>query len=67
MPKICLIEPGGTIQQVVGGQTATLRLLPPLLVVIVGLFMNRYRIVAVTGRRIVVLDAGKWSQRTARW
>jgi hypothetical protein len=30
------------------------------------MIMNRYRIVAVTDQRIVVLDAGKWSQRTAR-
>jgi hypothetical protein len=33
---------------------------------VIALIINRYRIVAVTDRRILVLDAGKWTQRTAR-
>jgi hypothetical protein len=38
----------------------------PLIGAVIALIINRYRIVAVTERRILVLDAGKWSQRTAR-
>ena len=59
------VEPGETIEQVFGAQTAS-PLTAPLIGSLIALIINRYRIVAVTDRRILVLDAGKWSQRTAR-
>jgi len=59
------VEPGETIQEVFGAQTAS-PMTAPLIGAVIALIINRYRIVAVTDRRILVLDAGKWSQRTAR-
>jgi hypothetical protein len=59
------VEPGETIEQVFGAQTAS-PLTAPLIGSLIALIINRYRIVAVTERRILVLDAGKWTQRTAR-
>ena len=59
------VEPGETIEQVFGAQTAS-PLTAPLIGSLIALVINRYRIVAVTDRRILVLDAGKWTQRTAR-
>src|ERR1700722_18784864 len=59
------VEPGETIEQVFGAQTAS-PLTAPLIGSLIALIINRYRIVAVTDRRILVLDAGKWTQRTAR-
>jgi len=59
------VEPGETIQEVFGAQTAS-PMTAPLIGALVALIINRYRIVAVTDRRILVLDAGKWTQRTAR-
>jgi hypothetical protein len=59
------VEPGETIEQVFGAQTAS-PLTAPLIGSLIALVINRYRIVAVTERRILVLDAGKWTQRTAR-
>src|ERR1700722_15801756 len=59
------VEPGETIEQVFGAQTAS-PLTAPLIGSLIALIINRYRIVAVTDRRILVLDAGKWSQRKAR-
>jgi hypothetical protein len=59
------VEPGETIQQVFGAQTAS-PMTAPLIGAVIALIINRYRIVAVTDQRILVLDAGKWSQRTAR-
>ena len=59
------VEPGETIQEIFGAQTAS-PMTAPLIGALIALIINRYRIVAVTDRRILVLDAGKWSQRTAR-
>src|ERR1700722_13898491 len=59
------VEPGETIEQVFGAQTAS-PLTAPLIGSLIALIINRYRIVAVTDRRILVLDAGKWTQRTGR-
>lgn len=59
------VEPGETIEQVFGAQTAS-PLTAPLIGSLIALIINRYRIVVVTDRRILVLDAGKWTQRTAR-
>jgi len=38
----------------------------PLIDLIPVLLVNRYRIVAVTDQRILVLDTGRWSVKTAR-
>ncbi len=59
------LQPGEPIQAVIGAQTASqwLALLTGFLVF---LGLNRYRIIAVTPTRIVVLDAGKTSMKTAR-
>jgi hypothetical protein len=59
------VEPGETIEQVLGAQT-TSPVTAPLIGAVIALIINRYRIVAVTDRRILVLDAGKWTPRTAR-
>ena len=59
------VQPGETIQEVFGAQTAS-PMTAPLIGAVVALIINRYRIVAVTDQRILVLDAGKWTQRTAR-
>ena len=59
------VEPGETIEQVLGAQT-TSPITAPLIGAVIALIINRYRIVAVTDRRILVLDAGKWTPRTAR-
>ena len=59
------LRPGEPIQAVFGAQTAS-----PLLAGLTGIFvflsLNKYRIVAVTPTRIVVLDAGKVSMKKAR-
>jgi len=59
------LRPGEPIQAVFGAQTAS-----PLLAGLTGVFvflsLNRYRILAVTPTRIVVLDAGKTSMKKAR-
>jgi hypothetical protein len=59
------LRPGEPIQAVFGAQTAS-----PLLAGLTGVFvflnLNRYRILAVTPTRIVVLDAGKTSMKQAR-
>jgi hypothetical protein len=59
------MRPGEPIQAVIGAQTAS-----PLLAGLTGVFifmgLNKYRILAVTPTRIVVLDAGKTSMKTAR-
>jgi hypothetical protein len=59
------VQPGETIQQVFSAQTAS-PMTAPLIGAVIALIINRYRIVAVTDQRILVLDAGKWTQRTAR-
>jgi hypothetical protein len=59
------LQPGEQVQAVIGAQTAS-QWLAALTGVFLFLGFNRYRIIAVTPRRIVVLDAGKASMKTAR-
>ena len=59
------LRPGEPIQAVIGAQTAS-QWLAALTGIFVFLGLNRYRILAVTPNRIVVLDAGKTSFKTAR-
>jgi hypothetical protein len=58
------LRPGETVQAVLGAQTAS-----QLLAAVSGFFMflhlNRYRIVAVTSQRVLILDAGRASMKTA--
>lgn len=65
------VQPGETIQEVFWAQTASAWTAAALggfglLGALVRTFVNRYRIVAVTDQRILVLDAGKWSARKAQ-
>jgi hypothetical protein len=59
------LQPGEPLQAVIGAQTAS-----PLLAGLTGVFvflgLNRYRMLAVTPSRIVVLDTGKVSMAKAR-
>jgi len=59
------LQPGEPIQAVIGAQTAS-QWLAALTGFLVFLSLNRYRILAVTPNRIVVLDAGKTSMKKAR-
>src|SRR5690348_10751083 len=59
------LRPGEPIQAVIGAQTAS-QWLAALTGVFVFLGFNRYRILAVTPTRIVVLDAGKTSMAKAK-
>ena len=59
------LRPGEPIQAVIGAQTAS-QWLAALTGIFVFLGLNHYRILAVTPGRIVVLDAGKTSLKTAR-
>ena len=59
------LEPGEQVQAVIGAQTAS-QWLAALTGIFVFLGFNRYRILAVTPTRIVVLDAGKTSMSKAR-
>jgi hypothetical protein len=59
------LQPGETIQEVFGAQTAS-QWLAALTGFLVFLSLNHYRIVAVTPNRIVILDAGKTSMAKAR-
>ena len=59
------LQPGETIQAVIGAQTAS-QWLAALTGIFIFLGLNRYRILAVTPNRIVVLDAGKASMKKAR-
>ena len=59
------LPPGEPIQAVIGAQTAS-AWLAGLTGFLVFLSLNRYRIIAVTPSRIVVLDAGKTSMKKAR-
>src|ERR1022692_636925 len=58
------LRPGETVQAVLGAQTAS-----QLLAAVTGVFMflglNRYRIVVVTSQRVLILDAGRASMKTA--
>ena len=59
------LQPGEQIQAVIGAQTAS-QWVAALTGVFLFLGLNRYRIIAVTPTRIVVLDAGKASMSKAR-
>ena len=59
------VQPGEPIQAVIGAQTAS-QWLAALTGIFVFLGLNRYRILAVTPTRILVLDAGKASMKKAR-
>ena len=59
------LRPGEPIQAVIGAQTAS-AWLAGLTGFLVFLSFNKYRIIAVTPARIVVLDAGKTSMKRAR-
>jgi len=59
------VQPGEPIQAVIGAQTAS-QWLAALTGIFVFLGLNRYRILAVTPSRILVLDAGKTSMKKAR-
>src|ERR1700677_1102847 len=59
------LEPGEPVQAVIGAQTAS-QYLAAITGVFVSLGLNRYRILAVTPTRIVVLDAGKTNMKKAR-
>ena len=59
------LRPGEQIQAVIGAQTAS-QWLAALTGIFVFLGFNRYRILAVTPDRILVLDAGKSSLKKAR-
>jgi hypothetical protein len=59
------LRPGEPIQAVIGAQTAS-QWIAALTGFFVFLGLNRYRIIAVTPTRIVVLDAGKVSMKKAR-
>ena len=59
------LRPGEPIQAVIGAQTAS-QWMAALTGFLVFLGLNRYRILAVTPDRIVVLDAGKTSMKKAR-
>src|SRR5260370_32265965 len=59
------LGPGEPIQAVIGAQTAS-QWLAALTGFFVFLGLNRYRVLAVTPNRILVLDAGKTSMKTAR-
>jgi len=59
------LQPGEPVQAVIGAQTAS-QFLAALTGIFVFLSMNRYRILAVTPTRIVVLDAAKMGMGIAR-
>lgn len=59
------LRPDEPIQAVIGAQTAS-QWLAGLTGIFIFLGLNKYRILAVTPTRIVVLDAGKTSMTTAR-
>jgi hypothetical protein len=59
------LRPGEPIQAVIGAQTNS-QWLAALTGIFLFLGLNRYRILAVTPTRIVVLDAGKSSMKKAR-
>ncbi|MEP7019810.1 MAG: hypothetical protein ABI808_04095 [Pseudonocardiales bacterium] len=59
------LQPGEKIQAVIGAQTAS-GFVAALGGIFVFLGLNRYRILVATPRRILILDAGKTSQKKAR-
>jgi hypothetical protein len=62
---IPVLEPGEPVQAVIGAQTAS-QYVAGIAGIFVFLGLNRYRILAVTPTRIVVLDAGKTNMKKAR-
>jgi hypothetical protein len=58
------VQPDETVQAVIGAQTAS-QWMVPLTGFIFFRFVNSYRIIAVTSRRILVLDSGKSSMKKA--
>jgi hypothetical protein len=62
------VEPGERIYQVIAAQTVSPMIGPffGLIGTVISIFVNRYRIIAVTDRRILVLDTGKWGMTKAR-
>ena len=54
------LRPGEQVQGVLAGQTASNYLV--VLGFIIFLIMNRYRTIVATDQRIIVLNAGLWSQ-----
>jgi hypothetical protein len=62
---IPFLEPGESVQAVIGAQTAS-QYVAGIAGIFVFLGLNRYRILAVTPTRIVVLDAGKTNMKKAR-
>jgi hypothetical protein len=59
------LQPGETVQSVIGAQTAS-QYVAALAGVLVFLGLNKYRIVAATSHRILVLDTGKMSLKKVR-
>ena len=59
------LRPGEPVQAVIGAQTSS-QWMAALTGIFLFLGLNRYRILAVTPTRIVVLDAGKSSMKKAR-
>ncbi len=59
------LQPGEPVQAVFGAQTAS-QYVAGLAGIFVFLGLNHYRIFVVTPSRILVLDAGKTSMKTAR-
>jgi hypothetical protein len=65
------LNPGETTQEVLGAQTGSplvrgIGSAFGLLGVLITVAFNKYRIVAVTDQRILVLDTGRWGMKTAR-
>jgi hypothetical protein len=65
------LDPGEAIQEIFAAQTGSpmvngIAAAFGLLGALIAVAFNEYRIVAVTDRRIVVLDAGRWTLKKAR-
>jgi hypothetical protein len=58
------LRPGETVQAVLGAQTAS-QLVAAVSGVFLFLGLNRYRIIAVTPQRVLILDAGRASMNKA--
>ena len=58
------LQPGEAPQAVIGAQTAS-QYVAAFAGVVPFMGLNRYRIIAVTPQRILVLDTGKWSLKKA--
>jgi hypothetical protein len=58
------LRPGETVQVVLGAQTAS-QLVAAVSGVFLFLGLNRYRIIAVTSARVLILDTGRASMKTA--